>query len=123
MSDIGMKGLRLKFCNRFCSCPYRKKVEIRISESENNPGRLFFRCVDDKCGYFEWWRPSPSEIVNNGRDDATNLELLSQRLSNVADTCFLISTHIQQNNHEIKVTRRVTLFLLCLIALVWWKVC
>lgn len=42
MTDIGVKGVRVKFHNKYCACPYQKKAEVRISEPKNNPGQLFF---------------------------------------------------------------------------------
>lgn len=49
--------IRLK--NRNCRCGGRKRASIRISESSNNPGRVYFFC--DACNYFEFWTPDMDE--------------------------------------------------------------
>ena len=44
---------RLKFRNRKCHCGVR--ADVMISDSRDNPSRLFFRCRNKTCKYFEWW--------------------------------------------------------------------
>lgn len=53
----GTTWIRLK--NRKCRCGGRKRASIRISESSNNPGRLYFFC--DACNYLEFWTPDMDE--------------------------------------------------------------
>lgn len=46
------------FHNKKCSCGLR--AALKISESEKNPGRLYYKCPKDKtkgekeCSYWEW---------------------------------------------------------------------
>ena len=44
---------RLKFRNRKCHCGVR--ADVMISDRRDNPSRLFFRCRNKTCKYFEWW--------------------------------------------------------------------
>ncbi|KAK9274838.1 hypothetical protein L1049_007510 [Liquidambar formosana] len=45
------RGTRYRFQNRRCQCG--RKAEVKISESIDNPEKLYFRCQE--CGFFEWW--------------------------------------------------------------------
>ena len=44
---------RLKFRTQKCHCGVR--ADVMISDSRDNPSRLFFRCRNKTCNYFEWW--------------------------------------------------------------------
>ena len=58
------RGTRYRFQNRRCYCG--RKAEVKISESIDNPEKLFFKCKD--CGFFEWWI-APGD-VQEGCDDS-----------------------------------------------------
>ena len=45
-------GRKVRFCNRRCYCG--RKAEVMISDSVDNPHRLFFHCRLKFCGFFEW---------------------------------------------------------------------
>ena len=49
----------IKVKNRLCRCGNGKKAALRVSETSNNPKRLFFGC--DACRYFKWWTPDNEE--------------------------------------------------------------
>lgn len=121
MMDIGVKGIRLKFQNKFCACPYRKKAEVRISQSENNPGRLFFRCADGNCGFVEWWRPAEGDICSERKKYENVSELLHVRIDEIVDTCCGISKVVQHHNDNLLLLWRGTLVFLFIIAIVAWK--
>ena len=53
MNTISNIGKRIRFCNRKCLCGV--KAEVRISDSQANSNRLFFRCRSNSCNFFEWW--------------------------------------------------------------------
>ncbi|GMP74706.1 hypothetical protein CsSME_00032051 [Camellia sinensis var. sinensis] len=40
------------FENKRCKCG--KKAGVYISESEKNPGKLYFKCANKACDYFAW---------------------------------------------------------------------
>ena len=44
-------GLR----NRHCHCG--RRAVIKISESQKNPNRLYAKCTDNKCSFFDWLGP------------------------------------------------------------------
>ena len=50
----------INFHNKKCKCG--KNALLRISESKNNPNRLYYCCVngENSCGFFEWWMPEDS---------------------------------------------------------------
>ncbi|XP_028082964.1 uncharacterized protein LOC114284256 [Camellia sinensis] len=48
--------------NKRCKCG--KKAAVYISESEKNPGRLYFKCVDKICDYYVR-RVVPSRNASN----------------------------------------------------------
>lgn len=46
-----LEQVGISFKNKYCYCG--KKALIRISESEKNPNKLFYKC--DSCKFFSWW--------------------------------------------------------------------
>ncbi|CAL5398329.1 unnamed protein product [Camellia sinensis] len=57
------------FQNKKCKCG--KKEEVYISESENNSGKLYFKCENKGCDYFAWGVPptgNGSNIQKSGYD-------------------------------------------------------
>ncbi|GMP68621.1 hypothetical protein CsSME_00028175 [Camellia sinensis var. sinensis] len=48
--------------NRRCNCG--KQAAVFISESEKNPGRLYFKCADRMCEYFGWGAASTGNASN-----------------------------------------------------------
>ena len=53
----------LKFRNRRCRCG--RKAEVMISDSVDNPYKLFFRCRLKNCGFFEWWNLEDDNLVDD----------------------------------------------------------
>lgn len=95
MTDLGVGRMKLKFHNGHCSYSFRKKAEVCILESENNPGRLFFCYVNNKCGFFEWWRSARLEIFCDIRENQYAMEFLLKQLNKAANTCNAISSEVQ----------------------------
>ena len=60
MNITSNSGRRIRFRNRKCLCGL--KAEVKISDSEANPGRLFFRCRSNCCKFFEWWNIEEDNI-------------------------------------------------------------
>ncbi|GMP61028.1 hypothetical protein CsSME_00023651 [Camellia sinensis var. sinensis] len=56
--------------NRRCSC--EKKAAVFISESEKNPGRLYFKCADRMCEYFGWGAAPTGNASNIQRRSKAN---------------------------------------------------
>ena len=50
-SGSSVTGLR----NRNCHCG--RRATIKISESQKNPNRLYAKCTDNRCKYFDWLGP------------------------------------------------------------------
>ena len=42
------------------------KVEIKTSETGDNPNRLLFRCPTGNCRFFEWWKTKDDAIPTTG---------------------------------------------------------
>ncbi|CAL5385152.1 unnamed protein product [Camellia sinensis] len=73
------------FENRGCKCG--KKVAVKISDSQKNPRRLYFKCADGRCNYFAWWAPTsqhgnaaniqwrPNSIHRNNKDEGRRMIL------------------------------------------------
>lgn len=53
-------GECIKFRNEWCKC--NKKATVRISESVNNPHRLFFKCESETCNFFKFWEPRSADV-------------------------------------------------------------
>ncbi|GMP93169.1 hypothetical protein CsSME_00043119 [Camellia sinensis var. sinensis] len=68
------------FENKRCKCG--KKAGVYISESEKNPGKMYFKCANKDCDYFAWGVASTgsgSNIQKSGYDYdfARNNELVN----------------------------------------------
>ena len=55
-----INGNLIRFSNKICRC-YKRAV-VKVSESYNNPNKLYYCCMDSKhgCGCFKFWIPSPN---------------------------------------------------------------
>ncbi|KAL9448688.1 hypothetical protein AB3S75_016059 [Citrus x aurantiifolia] len=59
-----VNGKLIRFSNRICKC--RMRAEVKIFESDNNPHKLYYKCMNKtNCGYFKWWVPERNDF-NNG---------------------------------------------------------
>ncbi|KAK9210219.1 hypothetical protein WN944_002589 [Citrus x changshan-huyou] len=57
-----INGGIIKFYNIVCYC--RRRVEIKVSESQTNPNKIYYTCPNDpSCGFFRWWKPSTDEAI------------------------------------------------------------
>ena len=50
------------FRNKSCICG--KKAGVNISNSKNNPGKLFYICENRQCKYFSRWEPDSREFTS-----------------------------------------------------------
>ena len=80
-----INGGIIKFKNRKCACGI--KAAVKISESLNNPKKLYFFCERGKCNFYRFWEPDNeefnlSEYTENisQRYDGSNNFLLQQEL-------------------------------------------
>ncbi|KAK0606338.1 hypothetical protein LWI29_036668 [Acer saccharum] len=59
-SKRNINGGIIKFKNWKCSCGM--KAGVRISESVNNPNKLYFFCEKGKCNFYRFWEPNTEEF-------------------------------------------------------------
>ncbi|TXG54009.1 hypothetical protein EZV62_019265 [Acer yangbiense] len=110
----------IKFKNRRCHCGV--KAAVKISDSHNNPRKLYFVCERGKCKFYSFWEPDNEEFNraeysetimerNDGRDNATlqqemavvngrlqTLEMLWERVQH------LETLHVRMVNLETNIT-------------------
>lgn len=59
-----------RFSNKICR--YYKRAAVKVSESDDNPNKLYYCYICSKhgCGHFKLWIPSPNDfnkgIIFNG---------------------------------------------------------
>ncbi|KAK2662593.1 hypothetical protein Ddye_001167 [Dipteronia dyeriana] len=58
-----INGGVLIFKNKTCRCG--KKAGLKISESFDNPGKLFFFGEKRPCKIFSWWEPNATELLGS----------------------------------------------------------
>ena len=78
----------LKFHNR--RCRYGRKAEVMISDSVDNPYKLFFRCRLKNCGFFECWNLEDDNPVNDDEVEGVlsyGRQQLARNRLNVEDVC------------------------------------
>lgn len=69
------------------------RAEVMISESDDNPHKLYYKCPNkSSCGYFKWW---VSE-----KDDFNNRAVFEGNLGAIVD-CDTLNT-IESNVKEVK---------------------
>ena len=56
---IGESSGSLVTALRNRNCHYGQRATIKISKSQKNPNRLYAKCTDNKCKYFDWLGPPP----------------------------------------------------------------
>ena len=71
-SAISINGRIIKFKNRKCNCGI--KAAVKISDSANNPNKLYFFCERGKCKFYRFWEPDNEEF-----NHAEYIESISQR--------------------------------------------
>jgi hypothetical protein len=59
------------FRNKSCRCG--KKAAVKISESKDNPGKLYFICAQRQCKFFSWWDPDSANLQGRFRRDSTDI--------------------------------------------------
>ena len=57
-----VNGNLIKFRNLKCDC--RVRAAVQMSETEDNPNKLFYNCPYDACDFFQWCCPEPSDFDN-----------------------------------------------------------
>ena len=61
--ESNINGGVVIFKNKLCRCGM--KAGVRISESSQNPGKLFFFCEKRQCKFFKWWQPDETEFIGS----------------------------------------------------------
>ena len=61
--ESNINGGVVIFKNKLCRCGM--KAGVRISESSQNPGKLFFFCEKRQCKFFKWWQPDETEFMGS----------------------------------------------------------
>ena len=59
-SSTNINGVFIKFKNRRCLCGV--KAAVKISESQNNPHKLYFICEKGICKFYNFWEPDNEEF-------------------------------------------------------------
>ena len=59
-SSTNINGVFIKFKNRRCLCGV--KAAVKISESQNNPHKLYFVCEKGRCKFYKFWEPDNEEF-------------------------------------------------------------
>ena len=94
-----------------------------ISESVDNPQRLFFRCRLNRCGFFDWWRmEDDNPFVDDENDGVTSIrrqEMVSN-LDSVEDVCE--STVENYGYDSVRGINVVVILLLCCVILLFFVV-
>lgn len=57
----------IRYKNRVCNCGVR--AAVKISESTPNPGRLYYKCGHDDCGFWAWCNPHGGSVAEGRRDE------------------------------------------------------
>lgn len=84
-SDI--RGPYIQYVNKFCFCGHI--AEIKVSNTANNPKRLFYTCRNRACTFFLWCHPIDHEgmLPHNVHDEVTiedtNLRSLGRQLTEI----------------------------------------
>lgn len=105
----------VKFYNKHCSCGYR--CSVKISESKDNPNRLYFCCQSkNKCGFFEWWEAPEDLHDNRGMgDECTGVSYFEK---NVDDKWKDVTNELKILNMKMN---GLVIFCVCLLFVVLLK--
>ncbi|KAK2651857.1 hypothetical protein Ddye_011713 [Dipteronia dyeriana] len=117
---MAINGRIIKFKNRKCSCGI--KVAVKISESQNNPSKLYFFCERGKCNFYRFWDPDIEEfnqtefLESNSQkyDDIEHFQL-QQEMKSVMQKLELLwqrvqhleSLYVRMHNLENNIHRRM----------------
>ncbi|KAL6971924.1 hypothetical protein U1Q18_052791 [Sarracenia purpurea var. burkii] len=106
------------FQNKRCKCG--KKAAVCISESETNPGRLYFKCRDSCCNFFAWWMPTNASRFERACEDNRRIDSDSMRdedyRSNGCDIKLLFNK-VEQCEAELRFVRGSIAFTGCILFL------
>ena len=99
-------GGMITFRNKYCECG--KRAALKISETENNPGKLFYTCESKRCKFFNWWKPDPTVFQTWQRTeeisrDVEEIKVLNAKLQKL-ETC---SHGIKPNLKSIQICLRM----------------
>ena len=119
-SRMAINGGIIKFKNRKCSCGI--KAAVKISESQNNPKKLYFFCERGKCNFYKFWDPDNEEFnqtefngSNSQRYDGRENFEVQQEMRNVMQTLDILwqrvqhleSLHARMHNLETNIHGRM----------------
>ena len=110
-----INGNLIRFANKICKC--NKRASVKISESDDNPNKLYYCCMDSRhgYGYFKFWIPSPNdfnkgEIFEGVGTCQANYELLLNIQKELTDLKLLM-----QNAH--KTMRKCSCMKICFLSM------
>ena len=79
-----VNGRLIRFPNRICRCQTR--AEVKISESDDNPHKLYYTCMNKpKCGYFKWWVPDRTDFNNGAVLEGNAAAMVDSHVINTID--------------------------------------
>ena len=77
-----INGDIIRFKNRRCKC--NRKAVLYISETNQNPCKLFFKCKTEKCNFYAWWEPDEEEFdIGAMIRSAGDLEACAQNVASL----------------------------------------
>lgn len=106
---ILFNGDIIRFKNRYWTCKNKRQVEVKISESKNNPDKLLFWYAKDKCSFFEWWRLCTDDFVGKNNRG----EYISKMLKKYNDIC----KKIKKTKSEVESVKRIHIILVVFTAI------
>ncbi|KAK1552951.1 hypothetical protein Q3G72_026277 [Acer saccharum] len=99
-SRMAINGGIIKFKNQKCSCGI--KAAVKISESQNNPKKLYFFCERGKCNFYKFWDPDNEEFNqteflgnNSQRYDGSENFQVQQEMTSVMQKLELLWQMVQ----------------------------
>lgn len=109
-TSTGNRPKYLQYCNNYCYCGM--VAEIKVSNTTNNPKRLFYTCRNRACTFFLWCHPinyegvDPENIDEEVDTEEMNIHALGRQM-----------THI--NNRVTVLEQYSTVFKIALLTMVF----
>lgn len=117
-----INGGIIMFYNKRCYYGYR--AVIKISQTANNPHKLFYNCRTCRCRFFKWWSPTDNEadeiitrqylFLGTDDDDDNGMDatqVLRDEVNNRFDTLENIMTAIKTCVNMIFIVLILMLFI------------
>lgn len=121
---------RLQYKKYKCKC--QRYAEIKISNTNSNPLKLFYACKDNNCGFLDWAhpidcgcrQPQPSQTldVDVVRDVATSQDPFEERLLTVENDLKTIILDVGQIKTNVKLSRFMFTTTMIMVVVVFFYV-